>query len=112
MDSKTVEQVQKEIHEWTRDKGFKWSLYVQYIHLVEEIGELGESLTVFQGDRKQGSGEKALADHGNVEEEIGDSLFAIISIANELKLDIGKILDETFVRYDTKMKKKKVHSKN
>lgn len=106
MNSKTVEQIQKEIHEWVRDKGLKWSLYVQYIHLVEEIGELGESLTVFQGDRKQGSGEKALADHGNVEEEIGDSLFAIISIANELNLDIEKILNETFIRYDLKMKKK------
>ncbi len=106
MNSKTVEQIQKEIREWIRDKGFKWPLYVQYIHLVEEIGELGESLTVSQGDRKQGSGEKALADHDDVEEEIGDSLFALISIANELNLDIKKILDETFIRYDMKMKRK------
>lgn len=59
MDIKTLKQYQKEVSELVKQFNFNWSLYVQYIHLVEEVGELGEALTVKEGDRQVGSGEKA-----------------------------------------------------
>jgi len=63
---KFFKQYQKEVAELVKKFNFNWSVYVQYIHLVEEVGELGETLTVMQGDRQVGSGEKALADHGDI----------------------------------------------
>lgn len=77
MDTKTLEEYQKEVAKMVKRFKFDWSSYVQYIHLVEEVGELGEALTVKEGDRQQGSGEKAQADHGYVEEEFGDTFYLL-----------------------------------
>ncbi|MBI4129968.1 hypothetical protein HY468_01480, partial [Candidatus Roizmanbacteria bacterium] len=63
---------------------FNWSTYVEFIHLVEEVGELGEALTVYEGDRKAGNGKRALADHNDTEEEIGDVLFTLLILSNQL----------------------------
>ncbi|NCO88350.1 hypothetical protein AUK04_00350 [Candidatus Roizmanbacteria bacterium CG2_30_33_16] len=43
---KFFKQYQKEVAELVKKFNFNWSVYVQYIHLVEEVGELGETLTV------------------------------------------------------------------
>ena len=103
MNNKSLEQYQKEVAELVKKFNFNWSTYVQFIHLVEEVGELGEALTVKQGDRKAGSGEKALADHGDIEEEIGDVLFSLIDLANRYNLNLDRIVEETFKRYQKKL---------
>lgn len=103
MNSKTLEEYQSVIKDYVTSFNFNWSNYVQYIHLVEEVAELGEALTVHEGDRQAGSGEKAQADHSNVKEEIGDILFTTIQIANQLNLDASKILESTFERYNKKL---------
>lgn len=54
------------VKDWTGKYGFKWSTYAAYCHLVEELGELGEAITVAQGERKAGSGEESLADHSDM----------------------------------------------
>ena len=101
--SKTLEEIQRETDEIVKSFNFDWSLYVQYVHLVEEVAELGEAITVHTGDRKAGSGEKALADHDNIVEEIGDSLFSVIAVANKLGVDCNEALNEAFVRYKKKL---------
>lgn len=103
MDSKNLEQYQKEVAELVKQFNFNWSTYVQYIHLVEEIGELGESMTVKEGDRKAGSGEKAQADHGNIEEELGDVLFSLMELANKYNMSLSKVMEDTFKRYKNKL---------
>lgn len=103
--NKSLKQNQKEVAELVKKFSFNWSAYVQYIHLVEEMGELGEALTVKQGDRRAGSGEKALADHGDVEEEIGDVLFSLIDLANRYNLSLDKIMEDTYKRYQKKLLK-------
>jgi len=103
MNKKTLDQYQKEVAELVKKFNFNWSTYVQYIHLVEEVGELGEALTVKQGDRKTGSGKKALADHGDIEEEIGDVLFSLIDLSNRYNLSLDKIMEDTFKRYQKKL---------
>ena len=108
MNNKSLEQYQKEVAELVKKFNFNWSAYVQYIHLVEEVGELGEALTVKQGDRKAGSGEKALADHEDIEEEIGDVLFSLIDLTNRYNLSLDKIMKNTFLRYQKKLIKSSV----
>lgn len=104
MSSKTLKEYQQQIKGVAKEFNFNWSNYVQYIHLVEEVGELGEALTVNQGDRKSGSGENAEADHSSPKDEIGDILFTVIELANNLNLDASEILEETFARYGVKLK--------
>ena len=42
MNIKTLAQYQKEVAELVKRFNFNWSTYIQFIHLVEEAGELGE----------------------------------------------------------------------
>lgn len=107
MSQKTLKDFQKQTQEIIDRFNFDWSTYVQYIHLVEEVAELGEAITVSQGDRKSGSGEQALADHADLIEEIGDSLFSVIAVANKLGIDSTEALDEAFKRYEIKLQKLK-----
>lgn len=104
MDSKTLEQYQKEVAELVKQFNFNWSTYIQYVHLVEEVGELGEALTVKEGDRQVGSGKKAQADHGNIEEELGDVLFTLIELANKYNVSLPKVMEDAFQRYQKKLR--------
>ncbi|MBN1503356.1 hypothetical protein JW930_07490 [Candidatus Woesearchaeota archaeon] len=96
--------LQIRVKEWTSEKGFKWSDYAAYCHLVEEVGELGEALVVKHGERKSGTGQIGDADHYDIEEEIGDVLFSTIALANRFNIGLDHCLDKTFDRYDKKVK--------
>jgi|HubBroStandDraft_6_1064221.scaffolds.fasta_scaffold316806_2 NTP pyrophosphatase (non-canonical NTP hydrolase) len=103
MASKSLADLQEEVKKFVEQFNFGWSHYVQYIHLVEEVAELGEALTVHQGDRAAGTGENALADHTDVKEEVGDVLFNIIQIANQLQLNLDDVMESTFAHYEKKL---------
>ena len=107
---KTLKNLQKDVKDCAESFNFDWSNYVQYIHLVEDVAELGEALTVDQGDRKAGSGEQALADHTDPKEELGDILFTTLQLANQLNVNMEEVMRETFERYDGKLKKLKESS--
>lgn len=105
MDTKTLEEYQKEVANIVKRFEFDWSSYIQYIHLVEEVGELGEALTVKEGDRQNGSGEKGQADHGNIEEEFGDVLFTLMELANKYNISLSDVMKDTLNRYQRKLEK-------
>jgi len=104
MISKTIKQYQREVSKTARKFKFRWSNYVQFMHLVEEVGELGEAITVHEGDRKSGSGGSALADHADVKEELGDVLFAVLQIGNQMNINAEGALKATLQRYEKKLK--------
>ena len=108
---KSLDELQKQVGTLDSEFNFNWSLYVRYIHLVEEVGELGEALTVQQKDRKPGSGTSALADHVNIGEELGDVLFALLDLANHLHLNAEQSLTNTFKRYEQKLHNLQVANK-
>jgi NTP pyrophosphatase (non-canonical NTP hydrolase) len=98
--------LQKDVKKWTDTKGFKWSAYAEFCHLVEEVGELGEALTVKHGEREAGSGSKGLADHSDMKEELGDVLFSLIVIANRFGIDLENCFNSTIRRYNKKIEKR------
>lgn len=101
----SLNDYQKKVREVVEKFGLNWSNYVQYIHTMEELAELGEALTVYEGDRSAGSGEGALADHADLKEEIGDVLFSIMEQANKLNINLEDVMEETFRRYERKLEK-------
>ena len=105
-----LHEYQKEVGACAKKFKFHWSNYVQFMHLVEEVGELGEAITVCEGDRKSGSGNQALADHADVHEELGDVLFALLQLGNQLKVNAEEALAATLKRYEKKLKNYKVKS--
>ena len=105
MQERGLDLYQKRTQEIVDGFRFNWPLYVQYIHLVEEVAELGEALTVRQGDRAAGSGEAALADHSDPREEIGDVLFSVLAVANLIGVSAPEALDRAFERYRGKLER-------
>ena len=103
MNKVTLNGSQKVVKDWVKRKGFKWSTYAQYCHLVEEVGELGEALTVHEGERKAGSGSNALADHASLQEEFGDVLFSTLALADRLGIDAEDCFKLAIKRYDRKI---------
>lgn len=99
----TLKQAQKITKDWIGKKGFKWSAYAAYCHLVEEVGELGEA----HGEREAGSGELGYADHSDMEEELADVLFSIMDIANRYDIDLEESFKKTMKRYDKKVELRK-----
>ena len=104
---KTLDKYQKAVKKISQEFNFNWSIYVQFIHLVEEVAEFGEALTVFKGDRKAGEGKIALADHSDIEEELGDILFSVLELSNQLNLDTSMVLEKVLKRYKGKLEKLK-----
>ena len=98
--------IQKAVKTWINKNGSKWSAYADYCHLVEEIGELGEALTVKHGERQAGDGALGFADHSDIEEEIGDVIFSAIVLANKFDVDLDKCFEKTFKRYDKKVERR------
>lgn len=99
-------KIQQAVRTWIDEKGFKWSPYANYCHLVEEVGELGEALVVKQGEREAGEGARMCADHSDMEEEIGDVIFSAIVLANMYGIDLDHCFERTFARYDKKAEKR------
>jgi NTP pyrophosphatase (non-canonical NTP hydrolase) len=60
---------------WRRDS--RRSVEQNYIHLVEEVGELGSAIV--RGDR------------ASIEEELADTLAWLVTVAAVLKVDLGKV---------------------
>jgi len=104
MKQKSLEDFEKQTKDVIKKFNYNWSLYAHFAHLVEEVGELGEAITVHTGERKAGSGKKALASHFDLREEIGDILFSTLAIATELNIDSTNALDIAFKRYGKKLK--------
>jgi len=101
----SLKDAQKIVDEWIEEKGLKLSEYAKFCRLVEEVGELGEAMTVKMGERKAGCGSKRLADHSDLGEELGDILFSLIEIANVFNINLESCFDLTIQRYDKKVKK-------
>lgn len=101
----TLKDIQKKAKEWNEIIKLKWSKLIHYTHLVEEVGELGEALAVSEGARMPGTGEAGLADHSDIREEIGDTLFSLATIANECDVDLEDAFNYTLNRYKKKHEK-------
>lgn len=81
------------INNYIRKFNVKHDLEVtwQFINLIEEIGELARCLLEYYGHKV--SGKESNKD--DIAEEIADILFVVISIADLLKINWRKELEET-----------------
>nr|WP_206205845.1 MazG nucleotide pyrophosphohydrolase domain-containing protein [Thermococcus sp. Bubb.Bath] len=72
--------------------GGYWSPFQMLAALVEEVGELADAMLAFEGV-------KGRADKANLEEELGDALFALACIANFYGFDMEEALHKSVEKY-------------
>jgi NTP pyrophosphatase (non-canonical NTP hydrolase) len=83
--------IQQEVDEWISQ--FKEGYFpplAMLARLAEEVGELSRALMHHHGGKRPKPGEDA----GNIGEEIADSIFVLVCLANSLGVD----LDQEFAR--------------
>ncbi len=91
----TLKEVQAEVDAWI--KSFKTGYFpplLQLARLVEEVGELARVLAHREGKRPKPS-----EGPGDLEEELGDVLFVLASLANREGVDLEAAFKKVMAKY-------------
>ena len=88
--------LQRFLDAWIKQRGGYWSPLSQYARLAEEVGELGRELNFQFGDKPRAPKD---AD-GSIPDELGDVLFIVLLLANDLGIDLASALDATLEKYE------------
>lgn len=95
--SQTLSQAQHVVDQWIEqwEEGYFHPLS-NLARLTEEVGELARELNHQYGDKppKDSSPPKAL------EQELGDILFVVITLANSLDVELDDALETVLEKYD------------
>ncbi len=93
----TIADAQDAVDRWINqwEEGY-FSPLSNLARLTEEVGELARLINERHGD-KPPSGD---AVSSTIEEELGDILFVVITLANSLDVDLGRALQGVLEKYD------------
>lgn len=85
-------RLQRDVDELIKSLGGYWEPFEMLAALVEEVGELADAMLAFEGVKGNGNREQ-------LEEEIGDVLFALMCISNYYGVDLERALKTTVLKY-------------
>jgi len=88
--------IQALLDAWIKQRGRYWSPLSQYARLAEEVGELGRELNFRFGDKPRTQKDAA----GSLTDELGDVLFIVVLLANDLGIDLATALSNTLRKYE------------
>src|SRR6202171_5451513 len=88
--------LQRFLDAWIKQRGGYWSPLSQYARLAEEVGELGRELNFRFGDKARARKDAG----GSIADELGDVLFIVVLLANDLGIDLASALDATLEKYE------------
>ena len=104
MDIKEAQDKIKEFDE-ARGWGNSWDLKDLALNITEEVGELW-SLVKWIDEEKQ---KKVVEEkREEVSDFVGDTLFLLLKIANQTKVDAEKALEKTLAEYEKRMPAEKM----
>lgn len=96
-----MQEIQEKVNEMIKKYDLDTSVEIRFIDLVSEVGELGKE--ILKGNNY---GKNEFTKTDNLESEIGDVLFSLICIANELNIDLKVALDEVIEKYNSRFSEK------
>ena len=88
--------IQARLDAWIKQRGRYWSPLSQYARLAEEVGELCRELNFRFGDKPRTQKDAA----GSLTDELGDVLFIVVLLANDLGIDLVTALSNTLRKYE------------
>lgn len=68
--------------------------------MTEEVGELARGINHYHGEKQK----KASESEKEIKEELGDTLFVLITMANALDIDLSQSFAETMNKFETRDK--------
>lgn len=97
-----IKEAQRKIFEFDKARNWHemWNLKDLSLNITEEVGEFW-NLIKWVDDEKQ---KKIINENKEeVSNFIGDTLFLVLKIANQAKVDAGKALNDTLDEYEKRM---------
>lgn len=92
-----MKDMQKQVDEYIGQfKAGYFSPLGQLARLTEEVGELAREVNHMYGEKQK----KESEDEKKVEEELGDVLFVLISLANSLDIDLSDSFDTIMTKFN------------
>lgn len=97
MNERSLNSMQQEVDGYIQQfKVGYFSPLAQMARLTEEIGELAREVNHTYGEKK-----KKVTEHENsVDEELGDVLFVILSMANSLEIDLTEVFEKNMEKFN------------
>jgi NTP pyrophosphatase (non-canonical NTP hydrolase) len=95
----SFQPIQRDVDEWISQ--FKEGYFpplAMLARLTEEVGELARALMHQHGGKTPKPGEKA----GDVAEEIADSIFVLVCLANSLGINLDEAFSSMMEKYRTR----------
>lgn len=91
--------MQQEVDRWiSQFKEGYWPPLANLARLVEEVGELSRELNARYGPKVKKPAEKC----GDVASELGDILFVVAAIANQLNISLDDAFRAVIQKYETR----------
>lgn len=96
-----LKALQKEVDDYiSQFKEGYWPPHENLVRLMEEVGELAREVSHLHGSKKKKADEKP----SSTEEELGDILFCVACLANQLNVDLSAAFQKTMQKYSTRDK--------
>jgi NTP pyrophosphatase (non-canonical NTP hydrolase) len=97
-----MKKIQEKINTFCKDKNLDSTLEIKVLDLVSEVGEVSKEII-----KGTDYGKKDFKITENTESEIGDVLFSLITIANQLDVDLEIALEKVLEKYQKRFEVKK-----
>ena len=97
-ESTELSQLQFEVDTLIQSMGGYWTPFAMFLSLAEEVGELARQINHYEKIKIK----KPSEPKKGLDEEIGDTLYSLICIANYYKIDLAKSLRDVMEKYRTR----------
>ena len=92
-----LREVQQEVDRWIAPRGY-WDPLANLARLTEEVGELAREVNHRWGPKKK----KPTEETGDVALELGDILFVVAVMANQMNIDLEDAFRRVMEKYRTR----------
>jgi NTP pyrophosphatase (non-canonical NTP hydrolase) len=95
----TLADWQSQVDRWILRNGRYWTTLSQLARLTEEVGELARAINHAHGGKPR----TAKDAQASMREELGDVLFVLLALANDLGVDLEEALALTLAKADARL---------
>ena len=96
-----MKEMQEKVKELTLKYNLGGDVDVKFIDLTSEVGELGKEIL-----KGNDYGTKKFEKTDNISSELGDVLFSLICVANELNIEMDEALRIVLDKYEKRFEEK------
>jgi len=91
----SLKDLQTQVDTWIKNHGGYWSPLAMLGAVIEELGELSKEINYLEGYKPKKNGEK---EH-SIGEELADTIFALICIANHYDINLEREIKDILKKY-------------